>query len=300
MAADERNSSDPVSPGCGWSKMTILEDEDDRLRYEHNERHLGSEPRHDVLRRTVVLGCPHTGVELLSHLVSGYPATLLISDPVRPLRANTGGDGLEDVRTARRLTWLLARIFRCDLSVVLSLSSWGAVAQYGDKADRLTTARRILSQDSLMIDNIMVTSLTSRLSSMIWWLSQDPQVRTPVKLWLHLISSYELQVRLIHMVRHPRALLAEKLAREGLSNMSDIKLMVAGICGDFREDLSASNNLNSARYLRVKYEDLLETPTNTTLGLLERIDLPRHQNILSLLSQVESIQLDQVSVSAVV
>ena len=102
------------------------------------------------------------------------------------------------------------------------------------------------------------------------------------------------------MVRHPRALLAEKLAREDLSNMSDIKLMVAGICGDFREDLSASNNLNSARYLRVKYEDLLETPTNTTLGLLERIDLPRHQNILSLLSQVESIQLDQVSVSAVV
>ena len=102
------------------------------------------------------------------------------------------------------------------------------------------------------------------------------------------------------MVRHPRALLAEKLAREDLSNMSDIKLMVAGICGDFREDLSASNNLNSARYLRVKYEDLLEAPTNTTLGLLERIDLPRHQNIFSLLSQVERIQLDQVSVSAVV
>ena len=102
------------------------------------------------------------------------------------------------------------------------------------------------------------------------------------------------------MVRHPRSLLAEKLARADLSDISHIKLVVAGICGDFREDLSASNNLNSARYLRVKYEDLLETPANTTLGLLERIDLPRHQDIFSLLSQVESIQLDQVPVSALV
>ena len=134
----------------------------------------------------------------------------------------------------------------------------------------------MLASNSLMIDNIMVSSLTSRLSSIIWWLSQEPQVT------------------LIHLVRHPRALLAEKLAREDLSSISDIKLLVAGICGDFREDLSASNNLNSARYLRVKYEDLLETPTNTTLGLLERIDLPSHQDIFSLLDQVETIQLDQV------
>ena len=96
-------------------------------------------------------------------------------------------------------------------------------------------------------------------------------------------------------MRHPRSLLAEKLARDRLSSIEDIKLVVADICGDFREDLSASNNLNSARYLRVKYEDLLETPTNTTISLLERIDLPRHPNIFSLLNQVETIQLDQVS-----
>ena len=96
------------------------------------------------------------------------------------------------------------------------------------------------------------------------------------------------------MVRHPRSLLAEKLARDQLSNIADIKLVLADICGNFREDLSASNNLNSARYLRVKYEDLLETPSNTTLGILERIDLPSHQDIFSLLNQVETIQLDQV------
>ena len=80
-----------------------------------------------MLTRTVILGCPHTGVELLSSLLAAYPATLLIADPVRPLRAT------DEVRTARRLSWLLGRIFHCDLPVLLSLSSWGALAQYGDK-----------------------------------------------------------------------------------------------------------------------------------------------------------------------
>ena len=49
IAADERNSSDTVSPGCGWSRMTILEDEDDRMRYQHNERHLGADPKYVVI-----------------------------------------------------------------------------------------------------------------------------------------------------------------------------------------------------------------------------------------------------------
>ena len=241
-----------------------------------------------MLTRTVVLGSPYTGLELLSHLLAAYPASLLVSDPVRAVLAPSQ----DEVRTARRLSWVVGRIFRCDLPVLLSLNSWGALTRYGDQvrgpglavshltsrqADRTTTARRMLRPNSVMIDNILVTSITSRLSSFIWWLSQDPQVR------------------LIHMVRHPRTLLAEKLARDHLSSIADIKLLVADTCGDFREDLSASHQLNSARYLRVRYEDLLESPANTTLGLLERIDLPRHPNIFSLLNQVEIIQLDQVT-----
>ena len=45
-AAEEgegRNGSDQT--GCGWTKMTLLEDEDDRMRYRHNERDLGSDSR---------------------------------------------------------------------------------------------------------------------------------------------------------------------------------------------------------------------------------------------------------------
>ena len=100
-------------------------------------------------------------------------------------------------------------------------------------------------------------------------------------------------------MRSPRSLLAERLARDDLDNLvhdqEDIKLKLSGICQDFREDISASHNLNAARYMRVKYEDLLETPTNTTLMLLERLHLPRDRRTLSLLEQVERKQLEQVS-----
>ena len=94
-------------------------------------------------------------------------------------------------------------------------------------------------------------------------------------------------------------MLAERLARDDLDNLvhdeEDVKLKLSGICQDFREDISASHNLNAARYMRVKYEDLLETPTNTTLMLLERLQLPRDRRTLSLLEQVERKQLEQVS-----
>ena len=94
-------------------------------------------------------------------------------------------------------------------------------------------------------------------------------------------------------------MLAERLARDDLDNLGhdeeDVKLKLSGICQDFREDISASHNLNAARYMRVKYEDLLETPTNTTLMLLERLQLPKDRRTLSLLELVERKQLEQVS-----
>ena len=72
-------------------------------------------------------------------------------------------------------------------------------------------------------------------------------------------------------------------------------MKLRGICQDLREDISASHNLNAARYMRVKYEDLLETPSNTTRELLERLQLPGDRRTLSLLDQVETKQLEQVS-----
>ena len=45
-AEERRNGSGEGRTGCGWTKMTILEDEDDRLRHRHNERHLGSDSKY--------------------------------------------------------------------------------------------------------------------------------------------------------------------------------------------------------------------------------------------------------------
>ena len=77
----------------------------------------------------MILGSPHTGVELLSRLLAAYPASLLVSDPGSSVLA----PGQEEARTARRLSWVVRRIFQCDLSVLTSLASTGALTQYGDQ-----------------------------------------------------------------------------------------------------------------------------------------------------------------------
>ena len=108
--------------------------------------------RRDLLTRTLVLGYPNTGVEFLSNLLTAYPASLLLPDPGLALQRTE-----DEVRRSRRLGWVLERIFQCDLSVVLSLPH--------------------TMSSSAMIDNILVTSLSTRLSPVIWWLtSQAPQV----------------------------------------------------------------------------------------------------------------------------
>ena len=106
-----------------------------------------------MLTRTLVLGYPNTGVEFLSNLLPAYPASLLLPDPGLVLQRTE-----DEVRRSRRLGWVLERIFQCDLSVVLSLPH--------------------TMSSSAMIDNILVTSLSTRLSPVIWWLtSKAPQVR---------------------------------------------------------------------------------------------------------------------------
>ena len=119
-----------------------------------------------------MLGYPHTAVELLSRLLTGYPASLLVPDPAGQLRTTE-----DDVTTSRRLSWLLERVFQCDLSVLLSLPHSMA--------------------GSPMIDNILVTSLSSRLSAVIWWLtSQAPQVTsTPRSHGLTLVAGSDSSPR---------------------------------------------------------------------------------------------------------
>ena len=44
-----------------------------------------------------------------------------------------------------------------------------------------------------------------------------------------------------------------------------------------------------------RYEEFLESPVNSSLELLETLELPRHPHIMDILSKIESKQLQQVS-----
>ena len=267
-------------PGCGWTHITELEDEDDRQRYDHNEKGIGEEAKRDLITRTLILGYPHVGVESLGRLLGGYPATLLMSEPQQA----THQEGEDDMSRARRSSWLMSQVYSCDRPVLLHLhkmarQSWIPLVRYGSNNQDILT--KLVHSPGQFIDSIVVSTTKLRLSDIIWWLKTEAP-----------------QVHIVHMVRNPRILFAEILARSELAGKPlegrKMRKELAFICGSFREDLSTAFNLPSSRLTMVKYEDYLDQPINTTNSLLDKLQLPHHPDMQPLLAEVERQQLDQV------
>ena len=271
---------DLEGPGCGWTHITELEDEDDRQRHDHNEKDIGKEAKRDLITRTLILGYQYVGSESLGRLLGGYPATLLLSEP----QLATYQDGEDDMSRARRSSWLLSQVYNCDRTVLLHLHKlgskhWAALRRYGSNG--LDILSKLVHSPRQFIDSIIVTTTKLRLSDIIWWLKTEAP-----------------QVNIIHMVRNPRILFAETLARAEISGHPlkgrKIQEALVFICGSFRDDLSASFNLPSSRLTMVKYEDYLDGPINTTITLLDKLQLPHHPDMQVLLAEVERQQLEQV------
>ena len=93
-------------------------------------------------------------------------------------------------------------------------------------------------------------------------------------------------------------LLKEVLARAEMNGKPlkgrKMRQALVSLCGVFRDDLSAAFNLPSSRLTRVKYEDYLDGPVNTTNSLLDKLQLPHHPDMQPLLVEVERQQQDQV------
>ena len=85
-------------PGCGWTHINELEDEDDCQRHDHNEKSIGKEDKKHAVTSTLILGYPHAGAESIGRLLSGYPATLLLTEPQQATYQN----GEIDMSRARR------------------------------------------------------------------------------------------------------------------------------------------------------------------------------------------------------
>ena len=90
-----------------------------------------------------------------------------------------------------------------------------------------------------LVDSVLVTSSSMRLSPILWWLAtQAPQVH------------------LVHMVRNPRGVLAEMMATARLRGTplaeEEVRSQLADLCQDLRDDLAAAGNLHHSRYTRIK------------------------------------------------
>ena len=267
-------------PGCGWTKITELEDEDDRQRQDHNEKSIGTEAKRDLITRTLILGYPHVGAESLARLLAEYPATLLVSEPQKAVTQ----EGEDDMSRSRRSSWLLSQVYNCNRPALLHLQKlaskgWSPLRKYGTNSEDVLS--KLVHSPKQFIDSILVATTMLRLSDIIWWLKTEAP-----------------QVNVIHMVRNPRMLFAETLARAEMKGnpLQGRKMQeaLALICGNFRDDFSTSFNLPSSRLTMVRYEDYLDGPINTTNTILDKLQLPHHPDIQVLFGEVEKQQLEQV------
>ena len=185
---------------------------------------------------------------------------------------------------ARRSSWLLSQVYSCDRSVLLHLhklasKGWTPLLRYGSSGHDILS--RLVHSRGQFIDSIVVSTTKLRLSDIIWWLKTEAP-----------------QVHIVHVVRNPRIVFAETLARAEMNGKPlkgrKMRDELVFICGSFRDDLSAAFNLPSSRLTMVKYEDYRDGPINTTNILLDKLKLPNHPDMHPLLVEVERQQLDQV------
>ena len=177
-------------------------------------------------------------------LSPAYPASLVVTAPDHQVTPRSLED---DLTVSRRLSWLLASLYSCDLEVVVPLaqvSHGRSVVQYGVPGQGPSAILQSLLSEYgeakwRLVDSVLVTSSSMRLSPILWWLAtQAPQVH------------------LVHMVRNPRGVLAEMMATARLRGTplaeEEVRSQLADLCQDLRDDLAAAGNLHHSRYTRIK------------------------------------------------
>ncbi|XP_043211998.1 carbohydrate sulfotransferase 1-like isoform X2 [Amphibalanus amphitrite] len=89
---------------------------------------------------------------------------------------------------------------------------------------------------------------------------------------LPLLERTDLDVRIIHLVRDPRAI-HNSLVSRGHA-WPQRRRNATLLCEDIRDDLRASQSINSDRWTGVRYEDLVERPAEEARRLFEFLQLP--------------------------
>lgn len=97
---------------------------------------------------------------------------------------------------------------------------------------------------------------------------------------IHHLLQYNPDLKVIHLVRDPRAILMSRLQLK-------TPMSAASLCGQMRSDLEAvrpltQHNVTEPRYIRVRYEDLVNksVSNNVIKGLYNFMGVPLHLNQL--------------------
>lgn len=147
----------------------------------------------------------------------------------------------DDLTRSKKLSWLLSSIYICDMSVLRLLSQISpSLSQYGESNQNHDAIQKSLVTPLFnMIDSIIVSSTSLRLSLLNWWL-----------------STQALQVNIVHLIRNPSSIIAEMIARNSLRGIhykdEEIKSYIIELCQDYRDDLKSSQNLHKSRYIRIR------------------------------------------------
>ena len=196
-------------------------------------------------RKVILLGSPRTGSTLLGELLASHSQTSYFMEPLfamMPLGQLDWNYVLEgkiergEVPLAA-VTALMEGIFSCDQTVIQRLEDWSRVPHTSVSSVPVSVCR---SSQNLLAKVVRLHGVQAGA----------------------VVSQVE-EVKVVHIVRDPRGVTASLRAQQeewGERTGEDY-------CRNLLADIALENQLGPERYIRVRYEDLVEDP----MKVLERI-----------------------------
>ena len=196
-------------------------------------------------RKVLVLAYPRTGSTLLGELLAAGPETSYFMEPlfaVMPVGQLDWEFALEDkIETGQvpleAVTALLRGVFSCEETVTGRLEQWSQAPHTSVTAVPATVCResRTLLAKTVRLHGARLADLASKVE--------------------------DLQV--VHIVRDPRGVTASVLAQQEEWGQRTGQTY----CQQVSADMAVGEQLGPERYIRVRYEDLVEDP----VAVLQRI-----------------------------
>lgn len=93
-----------------------------------------------------------------------------------------------------------------------------------------------------------------------------------------LLDDENLNLKIIHLVRDPRAILHSVAKSETWSDQARTSEYQ---CSNIRNDLETGIDLPKDRYMRVRYEDFVDSPLAISVKLYEFLNIPLHKSLAS-------------------